>query len=284
MIRILTTIALFFSLAVKAESIDFDLSKINEDLLLGPGKEARLIAVGDSENPDPLIIVHGIKSNPKDMQPIIDGLRDLPFQLYILAYDDFHTRTSKNGSYLSQEIARLGKKNITIVAHSMGGLVSRKAIADLVANNTISDYDSIRLYTIDTPWHGFSGPSDDSFQMKIVNRVMPEGLIDMRAQSGFFKELNLVEFPENVSVDIVFAKEGSQANDYTETMTDPFLIHNFEVALGLTKKLSEKNQNLEYLFPRFDGNHATVLNNSKLLLYLKAEISTFKRNHLFQNY
>lgn len=270
---------LLLSLSVNAvTTIDFDVTKIDEDKFLGPHKEARLLALSDAEHPfneenPPLILVHGIKSNPSDLMPLIEKLKNQSFQLYVLAYDDFKTRTAKNGTFLSQEISKLGKRTVTLVAHSMGGLISRKAIADFVENRTIAEYETIRLFTIDTPWHGFEGPSDESFQMMFVNRFLPEGLIDMRAKSKFFRDLNEIEFPENVSIDIVFAKEGNQAKDYTEIISEPDLLHNFEVALKLTQKIKAHSQRLEDLFPRFSGNHSSVLKDKNLLNYIEAKIN-----------
>lgn len=251
--------------------VGFDLEQIDENQM----KEARLLALKDETEPFheekiPLILVHGIKGDPKDMQSIVNRLRHKQYQLYVLAYDDYHQRASTNGSMFAQEIRKLKSKKLVIVAHSMGGIVARKAIVDLIKSGEISNYDSVRSLTIDTPWHGFEGPEDESFKLKMAKRFLPAGLIDMRARSGLFKELNLVTFPENVRFDIAFAQEGKEALDYTDNIKDPVMKDNLKRALELTGKFSPDD--MTEVFPRFPGNHLSVLENDSFLNYLEENL------------
>lgn len=267
------------------KSIDFDLSKINEDLFLGPKKEARLLALIDKEHPfnankEPLILVHGIRGNPSDMQAIANRMKESKYQIYVLVYADFKVRTSINGKFFSEQLIKLNHNKITIVAHSMGGLVARKALADLVTTNEIADETKIKLFTIDTPWHGFDGPSDDEafgLKMKFAKPFLPDGLEDMRAKSNFFKDLNKVKFPSSIMVDICFAEEGNEALDYSDNITDLVQRDNFEAALKLTGKLKEANRtSFEEVFPRFPGNHVSVIEengfSSNYLDYLERQL------------
>lgn len=266
-------------------TIDYDLSALKEDSYLGPKKEARLLALEDNQHPfdhkkEPLILVHGIRGNPSDMQAIVDRMKDSKYQIYVLAYADFKVRTSINGKTFSDELKKMPHKKMTIVAHSMGGLVARKALADLVITNSLSEKTDIKFFTIDTPWHGFNGPSDDEglgFKMMLAKPFMPDGLEDMRAGSTFFKELNLVKFPASISVDICFAEEGKEAFDYSDEIKDPLQRRNFLNALELTGKLAQaKATTFQEVFPKFPGNHVSVIKengfSSNYLDYLERQL------------
>ncbi len=246
------------------KQVDFDLSKLDEDSHLGPRKSARLLALADKEcsfdeNKVPLILVHGIRGNPVDLQGVVDRMKCTDYQIFVLAYADYKKHTSTNGYEFSREIMKIKNSEATIVAHSMGGLVARKAINDLIREDEISRFTKLKIYTIDTPWHGFDGPPDNS-RMRLVRPFMPDGLEDMRANSDFFKELVSVKFPANVSLEIAFAEEGDEAKDYTEELTDPVQRSHFINALELTGKYSEDGDiPMEVVFPRFPGNHVSVI-------------------------
>src|SRR5207237_7231503 len=76
-----------------------DFSKLDEDGLLGPGKKAAIYAVGSGPadfhpEREPLILVHGIEGDPKNLQAVEDKYKNDPrSQVYVLCYYDFHQRT-----------------------------------------------------------------------------------------------------------------------------------------------------------------------------------------------
>lgn len=268
MIKFLILNLILIAQAWAIETIPFNLHNLNEDQILEKATSAKLLALEDAHSPydhkkEPLILVHGIRGQPSDLQNIVDRFSGSSYQIYILAYDDFGTKTSLNGEAFAKEIKALKHKSITIVAHSMGGIVSRKALADLVTENEITNEMHINIYTIDTPWHGFDGPADGEFhglQMKVASLFLPDGLEDMRAKSDFFKDLNKVIFPENIKFHLAFAEEGPDALDYTEGFPDEFQEENFLSALRLSENFSEAYpDHLNEYFPRFPGNHMSVL-------------------------
>jgi hypothetical protein len=263
--------------------VDFDLSVLDEEAFLGPDKSAQLLVLSDErtpfdENKTPLILVHGIRGNPVDLQAVVDRMKVRDYQLYVLAYDDFNRHTGLNGGEFSRELRKIENPKAVIVAHSMGGIVTRKAINDLIKDGAVSKFHHLMLYTIDTPWHGFDGPPDN-FQMEIVRPFMPDGLEDMRAQSDFFKELVSVKFPVNVTLDIAFAQEGEEAKDYTEEITDPVQKVNLVNALELTGRYEEAvSGSFETVFPRFPGNHLSVIQENgqsgNYLDYLEGKLNS----------
>lgn len=250
------------AMAQDIPSIGPDLSLFDEDKNLRPGKKARLFAVVEEGetvdySKEPMILVHGIRGNPEDMQVILNHYRGTAYQPYVLAYADFKRRTSLNGEDFHEELMTLKQvlpesAGLVIIAHSMGGIVSRKALSLLQEDN---GFGSIRCYTADTPWHGFDGPGDhgiDGVKMKFASVFLPEGLIDMRAKSDFLKQQAEATLASNIELDIVFATSGDQASDHTEfsKKTEEALKENYWKTLNSTSQLGH---------PRFEGDHMTVI-------------------------
>ncbi|MBI3071202.1 MAG: hypothetical protein HYY84_03640 [Deltaproteobacteria bacterium] len=224
--------------------LSLDLARINEKKLLRPGRAGALYAIAAKPSEfradrTPLILIHGIKGDPKDLQHVLNRFKSRPVQFYAFAYDDYHRRTSLNGNDLAEQLAALSERywgperEVIIVAHSMGGLVARYALNQLAfgVSPRINRFKMVRLFTVDTPWHGYGGPSDrgvEGFFMKVAGAFMPDGLEDMRAESGLFQGrpngrsaaeraglLNLI-LPAHVKVNVVFAQDGKNIMDYTE--------------------------------------------------------------------
>jgi hypothetical protein len=96
--------------------------------------------------------------------------------------------------------------------------------------------------------------------MKIASIFLPDGMEDMRAKSNFFKDLNKVNFPDNIRINFAFVEEGNDTLDYTEGFPDEFQEENFLTALRMSKNFTEAYPDrLEEYFPRFPGNHTSVL-------------------------
>jgi pimeloyl-ACP methyl ester carboxylesterase len=222
---------------------------MTENELLRPGKKGALYALGNSPadfhaDREPLVLVHGIQGDPKVLQSVVDRFRDSSrYQLYVLCYDDNGRRTSLNGNDLAEEMRslerRLGRgRDVAIVAHSMGGIVARQALNQLSAGTGrgIERFGDVRLIAADTPWHGYPGPSDRGAEgvfMDIARAFMNDGLEDMRAASAMFAGdpdgpdpaaragLLGVELADNVSTNLVFAAEGNNVSDYSESFLRP---------------------------------------------------------------
>lgn len=244
--------------------LPFDLSKILEDDLLTRTHRVALHALGDGPDDfhperEPLILVHGIRGDPgPEFQALVDRLRGSPrHQLYVLAYDDFHRRTELNGVDFARELSTLRERHlgpdrdVTIVGHSLGGIVTRRALNELAAgpDRGLERFGDVRFVAVDTPWHGYSGPSDrgvEGFFMSFARPFMPDGLEDMRAASNLFRGdpdgrtvperagLYGVELPRNVTVDLLFAEQGDQVQDFTEadlTALAPQLVRHYRDAV-----------------------------------------------------
>lgn len=211
-----------------------DLSRVAEDPLLGPGRTPAIVAVGDRQGRvhprrDPLIVVHGIKADFGDVAPLVRELGgQTRYQVHVVAYADLKRRTSLNGDDVARLLCeRFAGRPLTFVAHSMGGIVVRRALNRLTVEGRIGAFPSVRVLAVDTPWHGYGGPRD-GLRMGFVRPFMPDGYEDMRARSPMFAGderkddaldragLYGVELPASVRIHVVVAQRGDAALDYTE--------------------------------------------------------------------
>ncbi len=214
--------------------VSYNLTDLRDQPMLRPKKAGAIRPLGDpaSFRPDaePLVLVHGINGQPADLQAVVQRFRNDPrFQLYIYAYDDMGQRTSINGRQLAEEIhARFSATpRLTIIAHSMGGLVTLSALCVLADDPQAPP---MRVLTIDTPWHGFSGPADSgmgSVAMWFARPFLPDGLEDMRSESRMFvgggsrdpldtQGVYGVDLPADLELHMVFAADGDAILNYRE--------------------------------------------------------------------
>lgn len=198
------------------------LAEVREDPLLAPGRRPVILAVRDGADAlhperEPLLVLHGIKADFGDVAPMIERLVGQGrFQVHVLAYADVRRRTSQNGQDLAELLVqRFAGRRLTLVAHSLGGIVARAALNELAADGRLAQFPRVRLVGVDVPWHGYKGPPD-GLRMALVRPFMPDGYEDMRARSPMFQYLYARELPANVAVLLVVARSGDQALDYRE--------------------------------------------------------------------
>jgi pimeloyl-ACP methyl ester carboxylesterase len=181
---------------------------------------------------EPLLLVHGVVGGTGIFQDIVDRYKNNPnYQLYVVTVDALGRKASVCGEEIAQEMRALARgtsgtgRDLTIVAHSLSGMVMRRAINELVAGDKrgIENYDHVRMVAVDSAWHGFSGPADGNIQAKVAAMIMPDGMEEMRARSNFYqgdpqatstperRGLFDVDLPANVKIDLVFAERTSLA-------------------------------------------------------------------------
>lgn len=221
--------------------VPWDLSQLDEDTLLLAGGRAALYAVGGGpddhhEDREPLVFVHGINGEPANLQSLVDRFwSSRRYQIYVLAFNDFNRRTYLNGEDFAEDLralaAHVGRAApVTIVAHSLGGIVTRWAMNRLSAAappQGLDRFGTIRVFGVDNPWHGYDGPEDGPL-MDVARVFMPDGLEDMRALSGIFlgdhtsadpvlrDGLSRAVLGASVQIHPSFAEAGDTVLDYTE--------------------------------------------------------------------
>ncbi|HTL11975.1 MAG TPA: hypothetical protein VL588_05785, partial [Bdellovibrionota bacterium] len=246
------------------------------------------------------------------------------YQVYVLVYDSRDTRVSANGEMFATELRWLRdrvigpKKDLTIVGHSMGAIVSRHALNVLTRDHAdgIDRFGKVRLVAVDPPMHGYPGLGDHGFLGAlngIFSGVVPAGYMDMRAESDFFRGNHKgvrgvmdQPLPGNVRFEPVFAQSGDTALDYTEgelaalpdklvslyrdgvpvTGSTQFMnffngirtsAPYFDLQIAMRGMKDDGVLDAEHVrrallqaFPRFPGDHTTVVNSPELLDYLES--------------
>lgn len=103
----------------------------------------------------PVLFVHGIGGSPRDFQAMLDVLDRGRFQAWVLQYPTdlrLHAAARAMGGLLADMQRRHRFAGLIIVAHSMGGLVSRRYLIDTPDEGEPAF--ARVLVTLSSPWSG----------------------------------------------------------------------------------------------------------------------------------
>lgn len=219
------------------------LASCEKERMLGPGRRPALYALrnldgGFESAREPVVMVHGLGGHPAELAELAEQLIRAGYQVYVLFFDDLGRTTRDNGAGLALELADLEARqlgpgrDLTLIAHSAGGLVTRVALNLLADGGRLRRFQKVSFYAIDTPWHGYFGPSDRTWagrlRMALARPLLPDGIEDLRAESVLFLgdpgsalvplRAGLLHYPlpQNVHVYLYFAQQGGEVLDYTE--------------------------------------------------------------------
>ena len=132
----------------------------------------------------PVLFVHGLGGSPQQLLPLARSLDRERFQAWFYFYPSGYSLDGIS-DHLASVLARLevthGFEELAIVAHSMGGLVSRGAIL----RHPMEDEDRIRLFiTLATPWGGGAAP-----RAAVLPTTLPPSFADMNSSSDYLRWL-----------------------------------------------------------------------------------------------
>lgn len=208
-----------------------------------------------SENKTPVLFVHGAGGFPQQWESMIQGLDRSRFQPWVLHYPS-GLRLGLIGDVLEKYLTELQLKHqfkeMVIVAHSMGGLVSRFALNQHLVN---SKENFIKLLiTISTPWQGHRAAA---FGVKQSPLVIPSWY-DMVADSPFLKSIHRTALPPEVEFDLFFGYRGD-ANRNGELGDGTVL---------LSSMLDADMQKAATRIYGFDADHRNILTNQDVVQQL----------------
>ena len=149
----------------------------------------------------PILFIHGINASPQDFATMIENLDTSRFQPWIVSYPS-GLRLSWLARGVFQFLEVLHRQydfdELHIVAHSMGGLVSRGAL-NLCAQNQTCDY--LRSFTsISTPWNGVASAESG---VKWAPEVVPVWH-DLQPSSEYVSTLFDTPLPEGLPHHLIF--------------------------------------------------------------------------------
>jgi pimeloyl-ACP methyl ester carboxylesterase len=156
----------------------------------------------------PVLFVYGIGGSPQDWRTILQKIDRKKYQLWFYQYPTgFHLDKSANALANSLILLkqRYGFEHMDVVAHSMGGLVSRGGIqraANLAKTNFVAHFISIS-----TPWGGHELAQRG---VKYMNYPVPSWQ-DMVPGSAYQKGILSKPLPAGTRYDLVFSYKSSGA-------------------------------------------------------------------------
>jgi pimeloyl-ACP methyl ester carboxylesterase len=163
----------------------------------------------------PVVFVHGINGSARDFKTVIDNLDRSRFQAWVFQYPSGF-RLELINEFLFRILEDLQVRyrfdRYAIVAHSMGGLVSRGAVNKIVARG---GKQPIALYvTISTPWEGHEAAEMGTRYSPVVLPVW----LDMSPGSPYLAELFRTKLPDSMPYYLFFGFRGGSGSDGTVSL------------------------------------------------------------------
>lgn len=196
----------------------------------------------------PVLFVHGINATPRDFTSMINGLDTTKYQAWVLSYPS-GLRLSWVARGLYQFLGALhrqyGFSELHVVAHSMGGLVSRGGI-NLCSQNKSCDF--LATFTsISTPWNGVESARNG---VKWAPTAVPVWH-DLDPSSEYISTLFDTRLPEELSYNLIFGYRhdnmfGAESSDGVIKLTSQ-LRHDAQVDAATVRG--------------FDEGHVSILDN-----------------------
>jgi uncharacterized alpha/beta hydrolase family protein len=205
----------------------------------------------------PVVFVHGINGTARDFKTVIDSIDRTRFQPWVFQYPSgfrLDTVSEFLVRILDELQVRYKFDRYALVAHSMGGLVSRGAVNKIVMRGGTPP---IVLYvTISTPWEGHNAAEMGTKYSPVVLPVW----LDMSPGSPYLKNLFSTKLPDTLPYYLFFGYEGGSGTDGT-------------VSLRSMLDLSAQDQSARIV--AFPGNHMSVLQSPAVIQRLNALLAQY---------
>lgn len=168
----------------------------------------------------PVLFVHGAAGSSRDFETLIAHLDRAKFQPWVFSYPSgirigLASATLKR---LTDDLQhKLGFPKLYVVAHSMGGLVARDYVTQVVQSSP-SVYVAL-LLTMSTPWDGVESAKTGIESSPVV---MPSW-IDVAQGSAFLRVLTEKPLPPEIPYYLFFSFEGGNGSDGTIALKSQLL-------------------------------------------------------------
>jgi pimeloyl-ACP methyl ester carboxylesterase len=201
---------------------------------------------------EPVILVHGAQGTPADFRFIAEHFDKKRFQIWVYFWPtglpvDFSAWFFEQA--LEEMELRYGCKQLNIIAHSMGGLMSRAAINMRTRQNRPPLLN--RFITISTPWRGHVAAELGVKQSPVV---VPSWE-DMAPRSSFLNRLFAVPLPSTTRHALLFSHRGSNL----------FTSGNDDGSVSIGSMLAYEAQDQAFYIYGYDEDHVSILSSMKLL-------------------
>lgn len=208
----------------------------------------------ETYDPDriPVLFVHGINGTPLDFEEMINSVDTSRYQVWVISYPSgLRLSWLARAMYQFLEVlhSRYDFDELHVIAHSMGGLVSRGSL-NLCTQNRTCDYLS-SYTTISTPWNGVASAQNG---VKWAPTAVPVWH-DLDPDSEYISTLFDDDLPEQIPYYLLFGYRhdsvfGAESSDGVIKLTSQ-LRHEAQVDAGTIRG--------------FDEGHVSILQNSKVI-------------------
>ena len=208
----------------------------------------------DEYDPDriPVLFVHGINGSPQDFINLINSLDTSRYQPWYVSYPT-GARLDYVSKGLFDVLETLHRKHrfrdIHIVAHSMGGLVTRASLNFCLDQNSC---EYVRSFTsISTPWGGVAMAQAG---VKHAPAVVPSWR-DLDPTSEFLNTLLVEPLPDDLPFYLLFGF-------YRDSFV---MFESGDGVIGLSSQLRPEAQQQAQQMRGFNANHAGILKSAECI-------------------
>ena len=158
-----------------------------------------------SPDKTPLLFVHGSGANPTSFRYLIDRIDRSRYQPWVYFYPT-GMRLERQGQLLYRILAilqdQLEFRRISLVSHSMGGLVVRGALSEAVRNAFPVEFPV--FVSLSAPWQGHAGAAEG---VERSPAVIPAWR-DMAPASRFLQDVWSTPLPDGTAYYLLFSYSG----------------------------------------------------------------------------
>ena len=200
----------------------------------------------------PVLFVHGINGTPLDFETMINEVDTSRFQVWVISYPSgLRLSWTARGMYQFLEVLHIRYEfdELHIIAHSMGGLVSRGSL-NLCTQNGTCDYLS-SYTTISTPWNGVASAQNG---VKWAPTAVPVWH-DLDPDSEYVTTLFDTELPAGLPYYLLFGFRHDNV----------FGAESSDGVIKLTSQLRHEAQSDAGVIRGFDEGHVSILQNPRVI-------------------
>ncbi len=199
----------------------------------------------------PVVFVHGVGGSPRQWATLIQHLDRNRFQPWVFYYPS-GLRLNMNAEFLIQTLSKIYVthkfQKFVVIAHSMGGLISRSLVNTIVEKDTDQKL-KVLFLTLSTPWGGHQAAQ---IGVDHAPAVIPSW-IDMIPNSPFQKSLFQAPLSDQIDYYLFFSFKGGH---------NPFTNGNDDGTVSLVSQLQAEAQDAAIKTVGFNEDHTSILQSA----------------------
>jgi len=212
----------------------------------------------------PVLLVHGIGGYTEEISSLIRQLDRTRFQPWIFNYPS-GLRLDMAAEFLRRSLSEIFVNykfnKLVLIAHSMGGLVSRSFVNTLARKDVERQFKLLFL-TLSTPWGGHQAAQ---IGVEYAPAVIPSWL-DMVPDSPFQRTLFQTPLPDNFEYYLFFSFQGGH---------NLFTNGNDDGTVSLVSQLRAEAQDAAIKTLGYNEDHMSILRSQDVAEKLNALLTTF---------